>query len=110
MQIIVILQNYSITKIRIIMQNIIKKIERIPVRSNIVYLMKELKEISEINIPLDEANIVRMQKSFAEKTISAIHKAEYSLFFYIPKETKNGNKFLEEDRGNRQTHRSWDCS
>ncbi len=80
------------------MQNIIKKIERIPVRSNIVYLMKELKEISEINIPLDEANIVRMQKSFAEKTISAIHKAEYSLFFYIPKETKNGNKFLEECR------------
>ena len=60
--------------------------------------MKELKGISDIDITQDEKNIVRTQKDIAEKTISEIHKAEYSLFFYIPKEVKKGNQFLEECR------------
>jgi leucyl aminopeptidase len=80
------------------MHNIIKKVESIPVRSNIVYLMRKLNEISEINIPLEEANAVRMQNAHAEKTISVVYKTEYSLFFYIPKEIKNRTQFLEECR------------
>lgn len=80
------------------MQNIIKKIKKVPEWSNIVYLMKELNKVGLVGVSRDDANSVRTQNMVAKKNLVAIHKADNSLFFYIPKEKKTGYQAIEECR------------
>ena len=80
------------------MENIIKKIGKLPKNANIVYLLKELRYVSAIDIHQPDANIVRGQYAIAEKNTLAIYKLDDSLFFYIPREIKKGYHAIEEAR------------